>query len=93
MTHPPPDPGSEVFDRGGGGHSASSIAKPILLGAAILLTPPIMVAYTSPVVVPMLFSMSRKDSVDVGWRRAGLLGAGLVVIETALYLLFVIGGS
>ncbi len=93
MTHPPPDPGSEVFDRGGGGHSSSSIVKPILLGAAILLTPPVMVAYTSPVVVPMLFSMSRKDSVDVGWRRAGLLGAGLVVIETALYLLFVIGGS
>ncbi len=92
MTQPPPDPGSEVFDRGGGGFSASNVIKPILLCAAILLTPATMVAYTSPLVAPMLFGMSRKDSVDVGWRRAGLVGAGLVVIETALYLLFVIGG-
>jgi len=83
MTQPSPD----------SGFSVSGTIKPIALAAAILLIPPITVAYTSPIVAPMLFSMSRKDSVDIGWRRAGLVGAGLVVIETALYLLFVIGGS
>jgi len=98
MTQPPSDPGSEVSNRGeeGGGNSgflASTTLKPILLAVVILTSPPVMVVYTSPIVAPMLFSMSRKDSIDMGWRRAGLVGAGLVVIETALYILSVIGGS
>jgi len=98
MTQPPPDPGSEVSNRGeegggNGGFSVSMTLKPILLAVAILIIPTITVAYTSPIVVPMLFSMSRNHSIDMGWRRAGLVGAGLVVIETALYILSVIGGS
>lgn len=91
MTHDAPeDPDFDVEDDNK--FTLGQVLKPVFLGAAILMLPPATVALTSPIVVPMLFSMSRRDSTDLGWRRAGLVGAGVVAVETALYLMYLVGG-
>jgi len=68
-----------------------AVMKPLFLSASLLLTPIQVIAGASPILVPMLFLMSRRDSVDRGWQRAGLVGAGLTVLLTAFYLLASIG--
>jgi len=58
-------------------HSESlvgAVAKPLFLSASLLLTPIEIIAGASPILVPLLFLMSRRDSVDRGWQRAGLVG-------------------
>jgi len=90
VTHDAPDdPDLDAGDE----FTLGQILKPVLLAAAILMLPPVTVALTSPIVVPMLFSISRRDSTDLGWRRAGIVGAGVVVVETALYLIFLVSGA
>ena len=77
-------------------HSESlvgAVAKPLFLSASLLLTPIEIIAGASPILVPLLFLMSRRDSVDRGWQRAGLVGAGLTVVLTGLYLLDAAGGA
>ncbi len=92
MTRPPTD-ASDDADAKSVGASIGLVLKPLLLAVALLSTPVLIVAFTSPLIAPMLFIMSRRESVDPGWRRAGLVGSGLVVIETALYLLLLLNGS
>jgi len=92
VIRPPADP-SDDADEPGGGRSIGLILKPVLLAVALLSTPVVIIAFTSPLIAPLLFSMSRRESVDLGWRRAGLVGSALVVIETALYLLLLLNGS
>lgn len=65
------------------------VLKPIVMSVLLLLTPIQILAGASPILVPLLFLMSRRDSVDRGWQRAGMVGAGLTVVLTALYVLSV----